>query len=102
MHRLAQQRALAIPASRKTAEAQQTKFEAVAYITDVEGNLQYLESILANNDVLRFADKDKTKLHLRDNCAFVFGGDCFDKVRNKYVSWLASMVSNQSHLTDDG
>lgn len=49
----------------------------VGYITDVEGNLNYWDRCVALSSVLKRLPNGQ--LLLNDNCAFVFGGDCFDK-----------------------
>ena len=46
-----------------------------AYVTDVEGNLDYFERYVAISRVLAWADEEKTKLTFkRDDAIFVFGG----------------------------
>ena len=46
-----------------------------AYVTDVEGNLDYFERYVAISKVLAWADEEKTKLTFkRDDAIFVFGG----------------------------
>ena len=53
----------------------------ISFITDVEGNLEYFRRIVAGSPALLFTDQAQTHLDLRPDCSFVFGGDCFDKVR---------------------
>ena len=51
-----------------------------AYLTDVEGNLDYLERFVAVSTVLAWTDESKTRLRFqRDDAVFVFGGDTQDK-----------------------
>ena len=51
-----------------------------AYLTDVEGNLDYLERFVVVSTVLAWTDESKTRLRFqRDDAVFVFGGDTQDK-----------------------
>lgn len=49
------------------------------FITDVEGNWEYLRALVARSDVLSWRADDDTLLELADGAYFVFGGDVPDK-----------------------
>jgi len=57
--------------------------EQVAYVTDIEGNMEYLLAYVAMSDALVLvserADDGAVDLALRDGWRFVFGGDAVDK-----------------------
>jgi hypothetical protein len=57
--------------------------ENVAFLTDVEGNMEYLLAYVAISDALELAserlDDGAADLVLRDGWRFVFGGDAVDK-----------------------
>ena len=50
------------------------------FVTDVEGNLEYFQRCVDHSTVLDYADPPaRTRLRLRTDCAFVYGGDVCDK-----------------------
>ena len=50
----------------------------VGYVTDVEGDIDFFNGYIDRSRVLT-RDPVDGRLSLRDNCAFVFGGDVCDK-----------------------
>ncbi len=61
---------------------------AISFITDVEGNLDYLRNVVQLSDVLEWTDASRTALRLKnpDQNYFVFGGDAFDKGHDQTVA----------------
>eukprot|EP00924_Labyrinthula_sp_SR-Ha-C_P000268 snap_masked-scaffold_25-processed-gene-2.35-mRNA-1 protein AED:0.41 eAED:0.41 QI:0/0/0/0.5/1/1/2/0/516 len=66
-----------------TIDKQKTKYElediTVAYITDVEGNMEYFNKCI---DASGAFDRDGGDLKLKESYFFVYGGDVFDKGPN--------------------
>jgi hypothetical protein len=50
-----------------------------AFVTDVEGNLEYFQRCVDHSTVLEYADAARTRLRLRGDAQFVYGGDVCDK-----------------------
>ncbi len=53
-------------------------FSRICYLTDVEGNWNYVQNYLTKSKGL-FVDPKSQQLALRDDFMFVFGGDAGDK-----------------------
>eukprot|EP00929_Paragymnodinium_shiwhaense_P003487 TRINITY_DN104022_c0_g1_i1.p1 TRINITY_DN104022_c0_g1~~TRINITY_DN104022_c0_g1_i1.p1 ORF type:complete len:518 (-),score=78.16 TRINITY_DN104022_c0_g1_i1:52-1605(-) len=49
------------------------------FLSDVEGNWQYLQALVARSEILSWSSEDASLLQLADHGFFVFGGDAPDK-----------------------
>eukprot|EP00164_Ancoracysta_twista_P007886 GFYU01011287.1.p1 GENE.GFYU01011287.1~~GFYU01011287.1.p1 ORF type:complete len:476 (-),score=136.32 GFYU01011287.1:121-1548(-) len=66
--------------------------DKVCFMSDVEGNLGYFQSLVERSEALSYADANKTKLVLKDGWHFVYGGDVCDK-NNGTLRFLTQIVA---------
>ena len=67
-----------LQASTKCSGGNRANVITVGYLTDLEGALAQWDSYIALSKVLCRSDKMDSRVELRDDCHFVFGGDVCD------------------------
>ncbi|TMW66349.1 hypothetical protein Poli38472_004114 [Pythium oligandrum] len=80
----------------------------VCFLTDIEGNWQYVRHFVRQSTCLRFTDAHERQLDLKDDCVLVFGGDAGDKgedtlhcyselvrLKKKYPERVVLLVGNR-------